>query len=159
MADLLIFQTFPTKCLKKVNFPNFRNIQYTEYRIMQIVRGGKLLRFSRISLQSWRFSSKFFLSIVRCFKLLYNRESFPTNNKKIMQLRNFSTANDLHYTVLIFCKEIFWARKIFTKFAKFFCLQNFSAFCYHIVLIYVAQCGNYYIATCNWTFEFYSLKC
>ena len=26
---------------------------------------------------------------------------FPTNNKKIMQLRNFSTANDLHYTVVI----------------------------------------------------------
>ena len=26
------------------------------------------------------------------------RESFPANNK-IMQPRNFSTANDLHYTV------------------------------------------------------------
>ena len=31
--------------------------------------------------------------------MLYNRESFPTNNKRIMQPRNFSTANDLHYTV------------------------------------------------------------
>ena len=33
-------------------------------------------------------------------KLLYNRKSFPANNKKIVQPRNFSTANDLHYTVL-----------------------------------------------------------
>ena len=32
--------------------------------------------------------------------MLYNRESFPANNKKIMQPRNFSTVNDLHYTVL-----------------------------------------------------------
>ena len=31
-------------------------------------------------------------------ELLYNCASFPTNNK-IMQLWNFSTANDLHYTV------------------------------------------------------------
>ena len=28
-----------------------------------------------------------------------NRESFPANNKKSMQPRKFSTANDLHYTV------------------------------------------------------------
>ena len=68
---------------------------------MQIVRGGKLSRFSWISLQSRRFSSEFFLSIIRCFELLYSRESFPTNNKKIMQPWNFSTANDLHYTVII----------------------------------------------------------
>ena len=31
--------------------------------------------------------------------MLYNRESFLANNKNIMQPRNFSTANDLHYTV------------------------------------------------------------
>ena len=30
--------------------------------------------------------------------LVSNRESFPANNK-IMQPRNFSAANDLHYTV------------------------------------------------------------
>ena len=33
------------------------------------------------------------------YKVLYNRESFPANNRKIMQPRNVSTANDLHYTV------------------------------------------------------------
>ena len=33
-------------------------------------------------------------------ELLYNRESFPANSK-IMQPQNFSTANDLHYTVCI----------------------------------------------------------
>ena len=31
--------------------------------------------------------------------MLCNRESFPANNKKGMQPRKFSTANDLHYTV------------------------------------------------------------
>ena len=35
------------------------------YRIMQIVHGEKLSRFSRISLQSRKFSSKFFLFIIR----------------------------------------------------------------------------------------------
>ena len=45
------------------------------------------------------FPENFFLSIIRCFELLYNRERLPANNKKIMQPRNFSTANDLHYTV------------------------------------------------------------
>ena len=71
------------------------------YRIMQIVHGGKLSRFSRISLQSQRFSSKFFFfCIIRCFELLYNRESFTANNKKIMEPRIFSTTNDLYYTVV-----------------------------------------------------------
>ena len=59
------------------------------YRIMQIVHGGKLSRFSWISLQLWRLSSEFFLSIIRCFKLHYNRKSFPVNNEKIIQPRNF----------------------------------------------------------------------
>ena len=45
------------------------------------------------------FPAILFLSIIRCFELLYNRESFPTNNKKIMQPCNFSTANNLPYTV------------------------------------------------------------
>ena len=45
------------------------------------------------------FPANFFFFIIRCFELLYNRGSFPANNKKIMQPRNFSTANDLHYTV------------------------------------------------------------
>ena len=40
-----------------------------------------------------------FFCLIRCFELLYNRESFPMNNEKIMQPWNFSTANDLHYTV------------------------------------------------------------
>ena len=44
--------------------------------------------------------ANFFFIIIRCFELLYNRESFPVNNK-IMQLWNFSTANDLHYTVYV----------------------------------------------------------
>ena len=71
---------------------------------MQIIHGEKL---SQTNLQSWRFSSDFCLSYYKVFDLLYNRESFPTNNKKIMQPRNFSTANDLHYTVYIkWCKII-----------------------------------------------------
>ena len=64
-----------------------------------IVHDGKLLQFSRISLQSQRFSSEFFFFIIWCFRLLYNRESFLANNKKTMIPRNVSTANDLHYTV------------------------------------------------------------
>ena len=70
------------------------------YRIMQIIHSGKLSRFSWISLQLRKFSSKFFFAIIRCFELLYNHESFPANNNKIMQPWNFSTVNDLHYTVL-----------------------------------------------------------
>ena len=69
------------------------------YHIMQIIRGGKLSQFSRISLQMQRFSSEiFFFHIIRCLELLYNCKSFSAN-KKIMQPRNFSTVNDLHYTV------------------------------------------------------------
>ena len=61
---------------------------------MQIVRGFRGLASNREG-----FPANFFLSIIRCFELLYSCESFPANNKKIMQLRNFSAANDLHYTV------------------------------------------------------------
>ena len=78
--------------------------QTSGYRIMQIVRGGILSRFSRISLQLQKFSSEFFLSIKRCFELLYNHESFSANNK-IIQPQNFSTANDLHYTVEIILRN------------------------------------------------------
>ena len=42
------------------------------------------------------------------FRELYRphyRESFPANNKKSMQARKFSTANDLHYKVFSFCKK------------------------------------------------------
>ena len=49
---------------------------------------------------------RIFLSIIRCFELLYNRESFPANNK-IMQPRNFSTVKDLHYMVLYWNKLLF----------------------------------------------------
>ena len=59
------------------------------YRIMQIVRGGSIAKVFQ-----WIFF------IIRCFELLYNRKSFPVNNK-IMQPQNFSTANDLHY--MVFC--------------------------------------------------------
>ena len=56
--------------------------------------------FRRLASNREGFPANFsFLLAIRCFELLYNRESFPTNNKKIMQPRNFSTANDLHYTV------------------------------------------------------------
>ena len=37
---------------------------------------------------------------VNCTLRLCNRESFPVNNKNGMQPRKFSTANDLHYTVI-----------------------------------------------------------
>ena len=57
------------------------------YRIMQIIHGGKLSQFSQISLQSRKFSSEFFLCYYKVFRIaIYNRESFPTNNNKIMQL-------------------------------------------------------------------------
>ena len=48
--------------------------------------------FAHMSTVNYLFNAGFFR------ELLYNRESFPVNNK-IMQLRNFSTVNDLHYTV------------------------------------------------------------
>ena len=53
------------------------------------------------------------MSTVKCLlnarffrELLYNRESFPVNNKNIMQLRNFSTTNDLHYMVILYIKGV-----------------------------------------------------
>ena len=54
------------------------------------------------------FPANFFFFIIKCFELLYNRESFPANNKKIVQPQNFSTTNDLHYTVyaLIFINNL-----------------------------------------------------
>ena len=68
------------------------------YRIMQIVHGGKFLWFSRISLQLRRFSSEFLLFYCKVFQIAVQSRKFPANNK-IMQLRNFSTTNYLHYTV------------------------------------------------------------
>ena len=57
-------------------------------------------------------------------ELLYNRKSFPTNNKEIMQPRNFSTANDLHYTVFADCFAIMYAANK--------CMQPIShKLCYH----------------------------
>ena len=50
--------------------------------------------FTRVSTLNCLLNARFF------HELLYNRKSFPANNKNIMQPRNFSTANDLHYTVL-----------------------------------------------------------
>ena len=61
---------------------------------MQIVRG-----FHRLASYREGFPAIFFFFIIRCFEL-YNHVSFPANNKKIMQPRNFFTANDLHYTVV-----------------------------------------------------------
>ena len=55
--------------------------------------------FHRLASNRESFPVNFFFVIIRCFKLLYNRKSFPTNNNKIMQPWNFSSANDLHYTV------------------------------------------------------------
>ena len=48
--------------------------------------------FTHVSIVNYLLNAGFF------HELLHNRESFPMNNK-IMQPRNFSTANDLHYTV------------------------------------------------------------
>ena len=70
----------------------------TLYRIMQIVRSGKLSWFLWISLQSWKFSSKLSLAYYKVFWIAIQSQNFPTNNK-IMQPQNFSTTNDLHYTV------------------------------------------------------------
>ena len=48
--------------------------------------------FAHMSTINYLFNAGFFR------ELLYNREIFPVNNK-IMQPWNFSTVNDLHYTV------------------------------------------------------------
>ena len=59
------------------------------------------------------FSANFSLLLaIRCFELLYNRESFPANNNKIMQPWNFSTANDLHYTVYEYFNLVFHISKL-----------------------------------------------
>ena len=59
--------------------------------------------FSGLGSNRKSFPANFFYFIIRCFELLYNHESFPANNKKIMQRRNFTTVNDLHYTVYQYC--------------------------------------------------------
>ena len=82
----------------RFTFTGMRLCMYV-YRIMQIVRGGNFRGFRRLASNHEGFPANFFLSIIRCFELQYNRKSFPMNNKKIMQPRNFSTTNDLHYTV------------------------------------------------------------
>ena len=46
------------------------------YRIMQIVCGGKLSWFSRINLQSQRFSSEFFLSYYKMFRIAVQSRKF-----------------------------------------------------------------------------------
>ena len=69
--------------------------------IMQIVCGGKLSRFHRLASKDEDFPANLFFFIRSCFGLLYNHKSFPVNNKKSTQPRNFSTANNLHYTVYI----------------------------------------------------------
>ena len=91
---------------------------------MQIARGGKL---SRISLQSQKFSSEFFLFIIRCFlDRPHNRKTFSTNNKKYMQLQKFSTMNNLHYMVYLrriydLCLRLEWTiqRKLIVAVATY----------------------------------------
>ena len=51
--------------------------------------------FMHVSTINYLLNARFF------HESLYNRESFPTNNQNIMQPRNFSTVNDLHYMVII----------------------------------------------------------
>ena len=51
--------------------------------------------FTHMSTINYLLNARFFR------ELLYNRKSFPANNKNIMQPRNFYTANDLYYTVII----------------------------------------------------------
>ena len=43
---------------------------------MQIVCGGKLSRFSRISLQLWKFSSKFFIFYYKVFQIAVQSRKF-----------------------------------------------------------------------------------
>ena len=47
-----------------------------KYRIMQIICGGKLLLFLQISLQSLRFSSKFFLFYYKVFRIAVQSQKF-----------------------------------------------------------------------------------
>ena len=49
---------------------------------MQIFHGGKLSWFRGLASNREGLLANFFLSIIRCFELLYNGESFPANNKK-----------------------------------------------------------------------------
>ena len=51
-------------------------IVISTYRIIQIVRSGKLSRFSRIRLQSQRFSSEFFLFYYKVFRIAVKSRKF-----------------------------------------------------------------------------------
>ena len=63
--------------------------------------------FRRLASNWEGFPAIFFLFYYKVFRIAVQSQSFPTNNKKIMQPWNFSTANDLHYTVyVIFVKCI-----------------------------------------------------
>ena len=59
-------------------------------RIMQIVCGGKLLWFLRISLQSQKFSSKLILFIIRCFlDRPHNCKTFLRITRSACNYKNF----------------------------------------------------------------------
>ena len=51
--------------------------------------------FTHVGTVNYLLNAEFF------HELLYNHESFSVNNRNIMQPQNFSTVNDLHYTVII----------------------------------------------------------
>ena len=63
---------------------------------MQIIRGETFRGFRRLASNHEGFPANFFFFIIRCFKLLYNRESFPVNNKQ-----------EDHATVKLFHRERF----------------------------------------------------
>ena len=54
------------------------------------------------------FPVNFFISYYKLFWIAVRSWKFPANSKKIMQPRNFTTANDLHYTVsqmhFVYCR-------------------------------------------------------
>ena len=79
-------------CIPDLGVSECKLPKVKKYHIMQIIRGGKLSWFSWIS-------SKFFLSYYKVLRTAVQSQKFYANNKKTMQLRNFSTVNDLHYMV------------------------------------------------------------
>ena len=66
------------------------------------------------------FPANLCLSYYKVFRIVVQSRKFPTNNRKISQARNFSTVNNLHYTVLI--------KLWYSKHAK-----NWLFFCIHMV--------------------------
>ena len=73
-----------------------------KYRKREMFRGRKVSRFSRMVIQSRNFYAGYWRYLSTSNVLIQHRETFPLVYENVCHARNFSTAEHLPFTVLLY---------------------------------------------------------